>query len=160
MWVGTKNASAYGRDWAVVELSAPLGRTYGWLGVRAEDVGVVVSRAGQYGTIGYDKDGYVDMGGKVVGCSLSRHEDHYSHDCDTWFGASGAPIFRVSDMTVVALHVAHDPHESVIKANYASPAREWVGVLYNLTRQAGKTTSLLRVACGGESCQLWRQGKK
>lgn len=90
-------------DIAVIKLVKPLGLKYGWLGMRAERAGcagssetVNLTLAGYPGDDPFNKADDNFLGGCFVdSCkvTLKCGEPMTSHDCDSYIGQSGAPMF-------------------------------------------------------------------
>jgi hypothetical protein len=155
-WLGSyaPEAAAFRHaDWAILQIDANLGDTYGTLDVEDAVDTALPGSAGRYYLASYDRDfergrkaswqtgcGFVQLG--PPGCLL--------HDFSTTNGASGAPIFHFAgvDQTarIVALNVAEVTRKhgtltgvpfSPDVANLAVPAHEFYGTLTRLRHGDG-----------------------
>lgn len=106
-------------DWALLRLDKPLGRKYGYLGLRAIPSSTLIRNKGKFSLVGYSGDfpnprvyreltaGPSRTAGVHKGCSiLGEEEQLLFHNCDTASGASGGPIISLIDgeYYIVALH--------------------------------------------------------
>lgn len=93
-WVGGLTPEAdRTTDWAIVELSAPLGETQGQLSVSSEQIGTTLPM--QVSLAGYNSDFSNGQSPSVHwNCNIrSIVENKIHHDCDATSGISGAPLF-------------------------------------------------------------------
>lgn len=125
------------RDWAVIELDAPLGETVGWLGLRdvSADPEAPLFEAGYR----HDRPYAVSVG---TGCQVvERRDNTLLHDCVVSRGGSGSPLLQYADgrFWVVGLHsmqarlgngraVAIAADASVFATGRAAAALDAVGV--------------------------------
>lgn len=126
-----------GRDWVLAELDKPLGKTYGYLSVKAVNTSDLIRRGNQFGVIGYSVDKYATTAGKHAGCSVlpGSTDTQVWHNCDTYPGASGGALYDLVDMSLVGVHVAAgDPNAS----NLATPSGSFFTTL--LQMKDGKLT--------------------
>lgn len=91
-------------DWALLELSAPLGETAGWLGLAdGRDATKTVT------TVGYAQD-HKHVPTAHIGCHITGTLANglLIHDCDAVHGDSGAPVIvrHLGTPLVAAIHVA------------------------------------------------------
>ncbi|NJM22619.1 MAG: trypsin-like serine protease [Richelia sp. SM1_7_0] len=110
-------------DWAVMLIDRPLGRKYGYLGLKNLPTSAFVWMRQQLFFVGYSGDfpdprkpayrrftaGPGWTAGVQQGCSIvGEEEETLLHDCDTTAGASGGPIIAIIDNNpyIVALHNA------------------------------------------------------
>ena len=97
-------------DWAVMKINKPLGRKYGYLGVKSVASSALISNQKNYFFVGYSGDfpsakyqQYFPAGPGFTasfqaGCSILREEANFLlHDCDTAGGSSGGPIIAMVD---------------------------------------------------------------
>jgi protease YdgD len=112
--VGTRRyRTAWGKDWAIIRLDQPLGREYGWLGVRPFN-GSMLGQS--LALVGYSRDfhggstaGIDDRNCRIVGAVGGvdgESGQHIEHQCDQTPGASGGPIIGIFDNAawIVALN--------------------------------------------------------
>jgi V8-like Glu-specific endopeptidase len=96
---------------------------------------------------------------------LTRHDcrvhrstaTDFLHSCDTWAGSSGAPIFTVSDGTIVGIHVAGSRRANYAKQAYALIADS--AFLATDSAAMGRNQSTGAPAAGIEDLSLARQGE-
>jgi V8-like Glu-specific endopeptidase len=106
-----KTVPEFSQDWALLVLDRPLGKTYGWFGVRAELTNKNLHDI-ELEMLGYPGD--ISTGRQLVSsqkCRIQKYfSDHFSmhHDCSNWSGNSGGPLVREIDGKhyIVALNVA------------------------------------------------------
>lgn len=97
-------------DWAVMKINKPLGRKYGYLGVKSVASSTLVRNQKKYFFVGYSGDfpgakyqQYFTAGAGwtasfQAGCSILKEEANFLlHDCDTAGGSSGGPIIALVD---------------------------------------------------------------
>jgi protease YdgD len=97
-------------DWAVMKINKPLGRKYGYLGVKSVASATLVRNQKKYFFVGYSGDfpsakyqQYFSAGAGwtasfQAGCSILKEEANFLlHDCDTAGGSSGGPIIAMVD---------------------------------------------------------------
>jgi len=97
-------------DWAVMKINKPLGRKYGYLGVKSVAPSALIRNQKNYFFVGYSGDfpsakyqQYFTAGpgwtaSFQAGCSILREEANFLlHDCDTAGGSSGGPIIAMVD---------------------------------------------------------------
>lgn len=97
-------------DWAVMKINKPLGRKYGYLGVKSVASSTLVRNQKKYFFVGYSGDfpgtkyqQYFTAGAGwtasfQAGCSILKEEANFLlHDCDTAGGSSGGPIIAMVD---------------------------------------------------------------
>jgi V8-like Glu-specific endopeptidase len=118
IWQGSQQGRfSRANDWALMRLSKPLGRTYGYFGLRRikdihDEYNYELSLAG-YSDINNDaRSMYLQKGS----CDIREHvhavgvkRSIFYHDCDAGPGDSGAPIYRClkpNDCRIVAIHVS------------------------------------------------------
>jgi protease YdgD len=85
------------KDWAILRLAVPLGKTYGWYGSKVVDFGKTPQL--DVNIVAYPNDAH---GGtsptREAGCGIKKLTlDGLLHDCSTTRGASGAPLYVVED---------------------------------------------------------------
>lgn len=89
-------------DWAVIELNSPIGKQTGWLGkmwTSGTLNGTIVN------TTGYPGDKPFNTMWCSSGTILNTYDKYVKHDCDTYNGNSGSPIYNNSNQ-VLAIHSA------------------------------------------------------
>ena len=106
-------------DWAVMKINKPLGRKYGYLGVKSVASSTLVRNQKKYFFVGYSGDfpsakyqRYFSAGSGWTasyqsGCSIVKEEENFLlHDCDTAAGSSGGPIIAMinDEFYIVALN--------------------------------------------------------
>ncbi|MGI2901964.1 trypsin-like serine peptidase [Tolypothrix sp. VBCCA 56010] len=97
-------------DWAVMKINKPLGRKYGYLGVKSVASSTLVRNQKKYFFVGYSGDfpgakykQYFTAGAGWTAsfqpdCSILKEEANFLlHDCDTAAGSSGGPIIAIVD---------------------------------------------------------------
>ncbi|MBW4571312.1 MAG: trypsin-like serine protease [Tolypothrix carrinoi HA7290-LM1] len=97
-------------DWAVMKINKPLGRKYGYLGVKSVASSTLVRNQKKYFFVGYSGDfpgakyqQYFSAGAGwtasfQAGCSILKEQANFLlHDCDTAKGSSGGPIIAMVD---------------------------------------------------------------
>jgi len=100
-----EGATLNANDWAVMKINKPLGRKYGYLGVKSVASSSLIRNQKKYFFVGYSGDfpsakyqQYFSAGAGwtasfQAGCSILREEANFLlHDCDTAGGSSGGPI--------------------------------------------------------------------
>jgi V8-like Glu-specific endopeptidase len=103
-----------GQDWAILELEANLGDTYGWMGADPAPR-TFVTLAGYSGDFQYGQ-----TAGVHVDCQIRNFLGAFwLHDCDTTRGSSGGPMFYVRNGSafIVALNVAERRNEGNTSLN-------------------------------------------
>lgn len=114
----------YVDDWAFLKLNKPLGRKYGYLGLKALPSSTLIRNKGKFALVGYSGDfpnpkvyreltaGPSMTAGVHKGCSILREVKQFLfHNCDSTSGASGGPIIsRINgEFYIVALHSGWNP---------------------------------------------------
>jgi V8-like Glu-specific endopeptidase len=97
-------------DWAVMKINKPIGRKYGYLGVKSVAPSTLIRNQKKYFFVGYSGDfpspkyqQYFSAGAGwtasfQAGCSILKEEANFLlHDCDTAGGSSGGPIIAMVD---------------------------------------------------------------
>ncbi|NEU76224.1 trypsin-like serine protease [Hassallia byssoidea VB512170] len=97
-------------DWAVMKINKPLGRKYGYLGVKSVASSTLIRNQKKYFFVGYSRDfpsskyqqfftaGAGWTASFQAGCSILKEEANFLlHDCDTAGGSSGGPIIALVD---------------------------------------------------------------
>lgn len=97
-------------DWAVMKINKPLGRKYGYLGVKSVASSALIRNQKNYFFVGYSGDfpsakyqQYFSAGAGwtasfQAGCSILKEQANFLlHDCDTAGGSSGGPIIANVD---------------------------------------------------------------
>ncbi|MEH1841279.1 MAG: trypsin-like serine protease [Nostoc sp.] len=97
-------------DWALMKINQPLGRRYGYLGIKALPSATLIRNQKRFFFIGYSGDfpsakyqQYFTAGpgwtaSFQAGCSIVKEEENFLlHDCDTAGGSSGGPIIAMID---------------------------------------------------------------
>ncbi len=97
-------------DWALMKINKPLGRKYGYLGVKSVASSSLIRNQKKYYFVGYSGDfpsakyqQYFSAGAGwtasfQAGCSILKEEANFLlHDCDTAGGSSGGPIIAMVD---------------------------------------------------------------
>ena len=97
-------------DWALLKINKPLGRKYGYLGVKSLPSPTLISNQKKYFFVGYSRDfptasyqQYFHAGSGWTasfqeGCSIVKEQANFLlHDCDTAAGSSGGPIIAMID---------------------------------------------------------------
>lgn len=100
-------------DWAIIRLNSPLGDQLGWFDVVDEEVSTLTKPTWwrKYILAGYSGDYQRGRtAGVDVGCKIMEETDdgNFTHDCDTFGGASGSPIFAFfkGKAKIVGIHYA------------------------------------------------------
>ncbi|MDF5714517.1 MAG: trypsin-like serine protease [Rhizonema sp. NSF051] len=103
-------SSLNSQDWALLKINKPLGRKYGYLGVKSLPSPTLISNQKKFFFVGYSRDfptasyqQYFHAGSGwtasfQAGCSIVKEEANFLlHDCDTAAGSSGGPIIAIID---------------------------------------------------------------
>lgn len=123
-------------DWAILKLNHPLGRKYGYVGLKSIPTSTLTRNKKAFFFVGYSRDFPNDTYQKYFragrgwtasyeeGCSVVGEEDGFLlHDCATAKGSSGGAIIGVinGDPYIVALNNAEykDPRTGQDGFNYA-----------------------------------------
>lgn len=153
--VGTRNPERDSADdWAILRLDQPLGNEYGWMEWTNADLGTLTQHQKDFVLVGYSGDFPKTDGGSTagvhIGCSIRGFEREFGlamHDCDMTPGASGGPIFYISNQgvgSIVALNSAQriNPEGEYPAefrrgtANYAVLTRRWASAARELRAEA------------------------
>jgi len=106
-------------DWAIVELDRPVGKEFGWMGLKSYSYSYYENNdIGPVNLIGYSADHYADSPGAHYGCRFYGTVNFgfgksVMHDCDSTGGSSGSGIHKnisvngIVGSYIVALHYAH-----------------------------------------------------
>lgn len=100
--VGTTDTDKYkNHDWAILYLRSHIGKRFGWFGVKGAGpkIDQTVTMAG-YGTDKHSETAGIHSNCKVRG---ERSNGMIEHDCESWGGNSGSPLFD-SEHRIVAVH--------------------------------------------------------
>jgi protease YdgD len=93
-----------GRDWALLELEKPLGRTAGWVALSDD-----IKQNSVVAAVGYGED-RKHVATAHQGCHILDHlpSGAWTHNCDAVHGDSGGPVFSWDGtmLRVVAINVA------------------------------------------------------
>lgn len=144
-----------GNDWAFLILDRPLGETYSWMKFVVGDFADLDSLKDEIILAGYSsdfpKEKPSETAGVHKGCSIRGFGSQLgtvSHDCDMMAGASGGPMFVVSQdgSKVSAIIVALNAAERVSPEGKKVPkfSRETANIGVYAAAWAGKAEELLK----------------
>ena len=153
--VGTRQPQKQrAQDWAILKLNLPLGDQYGWMEWTSAPIATLEHLRQQFISVGYSGDFPRYRGGSTagvhLGCSIRGYASTVglaTHDCDMTRGASGGPIFYLSEQgmgRIVALNTAerinpqgeYPTRFSFETANYAVVTRQWANAAIALRSQS------------------------
>ncbi|NRG19987.1 trypsin-like serine protease [Rhizobiales bacterium] len=146
-----------GEDWAILELSEPIGRQVGYLGVFAPGKGELKAALAEGGRIAVA--GYPRIRQHVLSVEENCGMAHYlknnevlAHECAVMSGDSGGPILLMEGgkVSVIAVHSgAGVTQDSFIRL--ATPAARMIEAVAKLRGEPGERKALLGRAPGERS---------